>query len=241
MARLWTNSGVKTNADLQPTLAAGPTINVAAGQCWVDGHFCELTAPASVPVTAGPGILVVRFTPADNHAELLYRDGVSVPTQTDPTYEMTVAFMSGGTMFDRRGLAVGGEFYQPMNAIVQPCTAINPTYGVLPGTTLPLWHVGQYVLTCCCDIEIATAAVGNLAYVAPQLTGPVAITAGGPPRTFIDMNAVRRDVRQLVVPLAVSAPAAAVITLGACKGSATGVFNAIGSTGATWLHARRVG
>jgi hypothetical protein len=90
-------------------------------------------------------------------------------------------------------------------------------------------------------MEIATAAVGNLAYVAPQLSGPVAISAGAPPRSFIDMNAVKRDVRQLIVPLAVSAPAAAVVTLGACKGAATGAFNCIGPTGATWAHARRVG
>src|SRR5215510_10942152 len=109
MARLWTNTGVENLATLTPTLAAGPVVNVTAGRCWVDGHLCELTAPAAVPVTAGPGILVVRFTPADNHAELVYRDGVSVPTQTDATFEMPLILMSGGSMFERRALAIGAE------------------------------------------------------------------------------------------------------------------------------------
>lgn len=246
MARGWSNSGVKSTTDLAPTLAAGPTVNVTAGQCWVDGHFCELTAAAAIPVTAGPGLVVVRFTPADNHAEILYRDGVSVPVQTDPTYELPIAFMSGGAVFDRRALSVGGEAGILMSALTQAVTAINPTYGTLPGTTLPIWGVGQYVLTCSFDMEVVTAAAGNLAYCAPQFTGPIVVgptigAASVGARTFIDMNAARRDVRSLVLPVVVTAPAAAVVVLGACKGASTGAFQVVGAPGMTWVHARRIG
>jgi len=80
MARLWAGNGIAENqgGELAPTLAAGPTINVAIGAAWLDGHYAELAAPASVPASAN-GLLVVRFTPADNHAELVYRDGVTLP------------------------------------------------------------------------------------------------------------------------------------------------------------------
>jgi len=105
MARSWVPSGVISG--LVPTLAAGPTINVAVGQVWLDGHFAELTTPASVPATAN-GLLVVRFTPADNHAELLYRDAATLPTQTDPTWELPVARMIAGGLADARPVLPAG-------------------------------------------------------------------------------------------------------------------------------------
>lgn len=106
MARLWVPSGVTAaGGGLAPTIAAGPAINVAIGSAWVDGHFAELTAPASIPVTAN-GLLVLRLTPADNRCELLYRDGASAPTQTDPTWELALAKMTAGAMTDIRPGAV---------------------------------------------------------------------------------------------------------------------------------------
>jgi hypothetical protein len=101
MARLWVPSGVAGYAALLPALVAGPTINVAVGSCWLDGHFAELTSPASIPASAN-GLLVVRFTPADNRAELLFRSGITVPTQTDPTWELPIAAMVAGALQDRR-------------------------------------------------------------------------------------------------------------------------------------------
>jgi hypothetical protein len=124
MARMWAPSGVKAVGDLAPTLVAGPTINVAIGQCWVDGHFGELTAPASIPASSA-GLLVVRFTPADNHCELLYRDAVSTPTQTDPTWELPIALMSGGVLTDVRKIAaLGGNQPIPM-AMARSTAAVN--------------------------------------------------------------------------------------------------------------------
>jgi hypothetical protein len=106
MARLWVGTGVELKAGMmKPTLGAGPVIAVADGSCWIDGHYAELTAGTSVPVTTN-GILVVRLTPADNKAELLYRASVTDPTQTDASYELPIARMSGGAMVDLRVYAV---------------------------------------------------------------------------------------------------------------------------------------
>ena len=108
MARLWAPSGVVAGfgGDLAPTLGSG-VINVAAGAAWVDGHYCELATPASEASTA-TGLLVVRFTPADNKFELVYRDGATTPTQTDATWELPIARMTGGVMADVRVLLAPG-------------------------------------------------------------------------------------------------------------------------------------
>ena len=100
MARLWAPSGVANG--LVPTLGSG-VINVTAGSAWVDGHYCELTSPASESSTAN-GLLVVRFTPADNLFELVYRDGVSAPTQSDAVWELPIAQMVAGALTDVRSM-----------------------------------------------------------------------------------------------------------------------------------------
>lgn len=240
MARIWANTGIRQGGDLAPTLVAGPTINVAAGQCWVDGHFCELATAASVPASA-TGLLVVRFTPADNHAELLYRDGVSVPTQTDATFEMPVALMNGGSLFDRRVLAVGGETGVFASAVTTVITALNPTYGAVPGTTLPVWGPGEYLVSAMYDFEVTTLAAGNLVYGSIITSGPWSWVANGPNRCFTDMFALKRDTRHLIAHGRVTAPAAVSLSLGVCKGSATGVVQIIGPTGCTTLNVRRIG
>jgi hypothetical protein len=109
MARLWAPSGVVSGqgGELAPVLGAG-VIDVAAGAAWVDGHYCELGSAASEPVTAN-GLLVIRFTPADNLFELVFRDGITTPTQSDAIWELPIARVTAGVMVDlRRIIAVGG-------------------------------------------------------------------------------------------------------------------------------------
>lgn len=108
MARLWVPAGVDQTrgALLVPALIAGPAITVQPGGAWLDGHFAELAAAATIPASAN-GLLVVRFTPADNHAELLYRDAATTPTQTDPTWELPIGLMTAGALADRRAFANG--------------------------------------------------------------------------------------------------------------------------------------
>lgn len=104
MGRVWAPSGVVAGqgSEMLPTYASG-SVTVRAGACWVDGHYCELASTQSVTVTA-TGIVVVRFDPAANTADLLYRDGVTTPSQSPTgTWELLIASMSGSVMTDRRG------------------------------------------------------------------------------------------------------------------------------------------
>ena len=80
MARLWAPSGVVTG--LVPTLGSG-VINVTAGSAWVDGHYCELTSPASETNSAN-GLLVVRFTPASTTCSN-WSTGTECPLPPKPT------------------------------------------------------------------------------------------------------------------------------------------------------------
>jgi len=128
MARLWVPSGVVPTG-LVPALIAGPAITVTVGAAWIDGHYAELVTPATVPVTAN-GLLVVRFTPADNRAELLWRDGATVPTQTDPTWELPIAKMTAGAITDLR-------MYMPPGGI--PWVAALPPFPY-DGQTVFYYH-----------------------------------------------------------------------------------------------------
>lgn len=111
MARTWTPSAVVAGVGgaFVPSLTY-PNLTIQAGAAWVDGHFCELLSSQVLTVTAN-GLAVVRFDPAANTAELLYRDAVSVPAQS-PTgvWEMPVARISGSALTDVRPivLADGG-------------------------------------------------------------------------------------------------------------------------------------
>lgn len=109
MGRLWAPSGVAAGVGLEmaQTLAF-PNLTVRSGACWVDGHFCELTGDQVLAVTAN-GLVVVRFDPAANTAELLYRDGVTVPAQSPTgTWELPIAQITGSALIDRRWLLIGG-------------------------------------------------------------------------------------------------------------------------------------
>lgn len=104
MAKLWLPSGVAAGVggEMAPALAY-PNLTIAAGACWVDGHYTELAGGQVLTVTAN-GLAVVRFDPAANTAELLYRDGVTVPAQS-PTgiWEQPIAAITASALSDRRG------------------------------------------------------------------------------------------------------------------------------------------
>ena len=136
MARVWAPSGVVAGfaGELAPTLGSG-VINVAAGAAWVDGHYCELVGPASETNSAN-GLLVVRFTPADNLFELVYRNGITTPTQTDATWELPIAQMIAGAISDRRfksSPAPLGQLGYGQQVAVQ--TGITTTYVAVAGCT----------------------------------------------------------------------------------------------------------
>ena len=102
MARLWASSGVVDGYlnKLIPSHAGG-NVTVGTGAAWVDGHYCEQLSSQAVAV-ASSGLVVIRFTPADNRFQLLWLNGVSNPTQTTATWELPIARMTGGTMSDVR-------------------------------------------------------------------------------------------------------------------------------------------
>jgi len=106
MGRHWAPTGVLPGVGgmMKPSLA-GTALTVLDGAAWVDGHFAELLGTQVLTVTAN-GIAVVRFDPAANTAELVWRDGVTVPAQS-PTgvYEMLIASVTGSVGTDRRTIA----------------------------------------------------------------------------------------------------------------------------------------
>jgi hypothetical protein len=109
MARHWTATGVLKGVgqEMAPTLAY-PNLTVKDGACWVDGHFCELLGTQVLTVTAN-GLAVVRFDPAANTADLLYRDAVSVPAQSPTgTWELPIAKITGSVLADQRAMVSAG-------------------------------------------------------------------------------------------------------------------------------------
>lgn len=105
MGRQWANSGVcagtGTDLPMKPTLS-GTNLTVTAGACWVDGHYCELAGDQVLTVTAN-GLVVVRFDPAANTAELLYRDAATAPSQSPAgIWELEIAQIIGSVLQDRR-------------------------------------------------------------------------------------------------------------------------------------------
>jgi len=162
MARAWMPSGVDTSllglGQLVPTLVAGPTINVTAGACWLDGHYAELATPASVPATAN-GLLVVRFTPADNHAELLYRDAAVTCTQTLATWELPIAQMAAGALKDIRWFANNsGELATVTNAATIALAAANTQASPADIADLPAVYCDGAPL----EVTIAVLTMGFL-------------------------------------------------------------------------------
>ena len=54
------------------------------------------------------GLVVIRFTPADNRFQLRRVNGAVNPTQTEATWELPIARMTGGAMTDIRDLVTRG-------------------------------------------------------------------------------------------------------------------------------------
>jgi hypothetical protein len=103
MGRLWAPSGVAPGqgGQMAPSLA-GTNLTVRSGAAWVDGHYCELASDQVLTTTAN-GLTVVRFDPAANTAELLYRDGISTPTQNPlGVWELPIAQIVGSALTDLR-------------------------------------------------------------------------------------------------------------------------------------------
>jgi hypothetical protein len=143
MARHWEGNGIArgVGGELAPTFA-GSNVTVQPGAVWIDGHYAELTGSQVLTVTAN-GMVVVRFDPVANSAELIYRDAVTVPT-TDPVgvWEYVIARMSAGTMLDVRYYArnwavawgeVGGASVANLNKGSASAAILTVTHQCVPG------------------------------------------------------------------------------------------------------------
>jgi hypothetical protein len=129
MARQWVPSGVVRGAggELAPSLA-GTNLTVRSGAAWVDGHYTELPGDQVLTATAN-GLAVVRFDPAANTAELLYRDGATTPNRSPiGVWELPVALIAGSALADRRALLAGEPSTFP-NAAARSLAGPAPTAG----------------------------------------------------------------------------------------------------------------
>jgi len=127
MGRIWAPSAVVAGAggELAPSLSM-PNLTVQSGAAWVDGHYTELASNQVLTATAN-GIAVVRFDPAANTAELLWRDGVSTPAQSPTgTWELLIAQTTGSVLSDKRMLHPGDIAYGELTS-VKSVTATSPT------------------------------------------------------------------------------------------------------------------
>jgi hypothetical protein len=110
MGRLWAPSGpaAGVGGELKPSYLF-PNLTVKNGAAWADGHYCELNADQVFGGlnAASVGLVVVRFDPTANTAELLYLDAATTPTQ-NPTgiWEVPIARLSGGVMTDARNMII---------------------------------------------------------------------------------------------------------------------------------------
>lgn len=155
MARHWTPSGVLAGvgSEMAPTLAY-PNLTVKAGACWVDGHYCELPGDQVLAVTAN-GLTVVRFDPAANTAELLYRDGATTPAQNpNGTWEQPIAKITGSALTDVRQL-VSASTSQFVNGTINSANIGVGLELVAASITLP---IGTWILTHIVQIS-STAAI----------------------------------------------------------------------------------
>jgi hypothetical protein len=123
MARLWAPSAVVKGAggELAPTLAM-PNLTIQSGACWLDGHYTELGASTVLTATAN-GLAVARVDPTINNAEVVWRDGVTTPTQTpDGVWELPLYKTVASVGTDLRVLAA---------AVIPPIPpAPNPGWSV---------------------------------------------------------------------------------------------------------------
>lgn len=105
MGRLFAPDSVVANAGGELALSlAGTALTVQSGAVWIDGHYAELAGSQNLTVTAN-GLVVIRFDPAANIAELVYRDGATVPEQNpNGIWEMVIGSVSGSVLTDSRNI-----------------------------------------------------------------------------------------------------------------------------------------
>ena len=120
MGHLWAPSGAAAGVggELKPSYLF-PNLTVKSGAAWADGHYCELLADQVFGgLTAlSIGLVVVRFDPTANTAELLWLDGATVPTQNPAgIWEVPIARQNTGVMTDTRTMIapVGAGVWQPV-------------------------------------------------------------------------------------------------------------------------------
>lgn len=148
MAKTWAPTGTipGVGGELAVSLVY-PNLTVKSGAAWVDGHYCELLGDQVLAVTAS-GLVVIRFDPAANTAQLLYLDGVTTPTQNPSgTWEFVLALISASSLVRQAVSAAPGAeiLFSQMNnnvtitatSIATSQTLINPGNVSYDGT--PVW------------------------------------------------------------------------------------------------------
>lgn len=185
MARQWASSGVcGVGAEMVPTLAY-PNLTVKSGAAWVDGHYCELLSDQVLAVTAN-GLAVVRFDPAANTAELLYRDGVSTPSQNPSgTWELPIAQIAGSALTDLRR-----RLNPPSAGQVYGVDQYNPTLGA----SIALTVTTQTILT----QAMPAAPAGTLLDIAMTVYHSSGVGAG-PAFYVIEVNGVAK-IPNMIIP-----------------------------------------
>ena len=132
MGRLWAPSGATggVGGELKPSYLY-PTLTVKNGAAWADGHYCELTADQGFGgMTAlSVGLVVVRFDPTANTAELLYLDGATTPSQNPAgVWEVPIARLNTGVMTDLRTLVAPAAVtpWTPVTALLNSWSTSAP-------------------------------------------------------------------------------------------------------------------
>lgn len=179
MARHWAPSGVCAGVGgvLAPTLA-GLNLTVKSGAAWVDGHFCELAADTVLAVTAN-GIAVIRFDPAANTAELLWRDAVTAPAQNPTgTWELPIAATTGSALTDLRVFATTVQA-APYAALVTAAWS-NAAPGTIPlpsaTRTIPMIGGQLYLVTSWCGVRYGVASAQASVTSSVAIDGVGAVT-----------------------------------------------------------------
>lgn len=188
MARHWTSSGVLLGVGnaMAPSLAF-PNLTIQAGACWVDGHFCELTGSQVLTATAD-GLAVVRFDPAANLAELVWRAGATTPARAPTgTWELPIASVAGSALTDTRPLILpnGGVGFANRAGRAKWTTWSPPPLGAVttlndwPGL-VHVWDGNGWAVTQTGRATLSTDANSNIVWTYPKpFTAAPAVMAQG--------------------------------------------------------------
>jgi hypothetical protein len=176
MGRLFAANGVASGIanELAPTLAF-PNLTIQAGAAWVDGHYTESASVQTLTATAN-GMAVVRFDPAANTAELLWRDGASSPSQNpNGVWELPLAKTVGSAITDLRSFSSPGAPLQTF-VIDNVVDVIIPTGGdndMIPVGSFTMPFTGSFVFQG--SLKVANSTAGLLS------ANPIEISATSVP------------------------------------------------------------